>query len=119
MYKCCTKEDPQTRYSFQELLNGTNIIKNLYYLYLDGFLGTPEKAESFKMKGKDGKKLSIKAKPKREATGIVGTAHANVKHIFKVSGWIAAIWVLLNYKELNGKEILKWIKSPNIGYLFN
>lgn len=112
MYKCCTKEDPLTRYDLDALLAGNDICKNLYYLYLDGFLGTPEKAESFKIKNKEGGKLSFKPNPKREATGVIGTIHANVKHLIKVAGYLAFLWAITNDDKLGIKDFLKLAKDP-------
>ena len=99
IYKCCTKEDPLERYNLDDLYAGKDILKNLYYLYLDGFIGTPEKNEAFKIKGKEGGKLSIKPRPKREATGVIGTIHANSKHVLKISAWLAALWAAINYSK--------------------
>lgn len=115
MYKCCTKEDPLTRYDLDELFAGNDILKNLYYLYIDGFLGTPEKGESFKMKGKDDGKMSFKAKPKREATGVVGTIHANIKNALKISTLLATIWAIINYEQLSPRLIYKLGKNPALG----
>lgn len=100
MYKYWTKEDPQTRYDLDELKNGQNVLANLYYFFIDGFNGTPEINEAIKLKGENGKELTVELKAKRPATGVIGKIHANHKNMLTTAGFLAAIFVIVNYETV-------------------
>ena len=50
VWQYITKKDVLKRYSLEELKAFQNIFKNLGYLYLDGFWGTPPKNDSSKFR---------------------------------------------------------------------
>lgn len=117
VWQYITKKEVLTRYDLDELKSGKNILSNLYYLYLDGFWGTPPKSESIKLKGSDGGEVVYENSPKRDGSGVIGTIHTNNKNILTVSGWIAALWAIFNTNRILGTEIdfvklLNFFKDP-------
>jgi hypothetical protein len=74
---CFTKPtEDADRYNTCELARGENLASNLYYLYVDGFLGHNEKEVGFEVTNSDTKTPIIKKK-KIAARGIIGKLHAN------------------------------------------
>lgn len=121
VWQYITKKEVLKRYDLEELKAGKNILKNLYYLYLDGFWGTPPKSESIKLKDADGNEVVFEIKgpkvdvatvektAKRDGTGIIGTIHTNNKNILTTSAWVAALWALL-YSDKIYAEKIDWAK---------
>lgn len=117
VWQYITKKDVLVRYNLEELKSGNNVLSNLYYLYLDGFWGTPPKSDSSKFKAEDGGEVIWERTPKRDGSGIIGTIHTNNKNILTVSGWVAAFWALVHYNQIlsssiNWQNLYDVIKDP-------
>ena len=117
VWQYIVKKDILIRYNLDELKSGQNVLKNLRYLYADGFWGGPPKNESIKLKGTEGGEVIYEKSPKRDGYGFIGTIHTNNKNILTVSAWVAAFWALFYCDEILGEKIdfaklLNFFKDP-------
>lgn len=122
-YKYWTKEAPQNRFDSKKMIQSLKtilkpgkitestkeLLTQIYYFWVDRFNGTPEVNETTKLKGENHKAITIEVKPKRPATGFIGTLHSKHKDTFTIAGFLATIWALLHHKTVLGSyaELLK------------